>query len=50
MVHDVRTAAEEQGFAWAFWNLFDKMGLTLDDQSRVLDGAIIKALGLSVPG
>jgi hypothetical protein len=46
-LQDVRNAAEAQGFAWAFWNLFDSMGLTLDDQTRVFDGAIIRALGLN---
>ncbi len=47
-VHDVREAAEANGFAWAFWNLFDGMGL-MDDASRRFDPAILDALGLSLP-
>ena len=31
---------------WAFWNLFDGMGLTADDASRRFDPAIMEALGL----
>ena len=34
---------------WAFWNLFDGMGLTIDDWSRDLDPAIVAALGLRTP-
>jgi hypothetical protein len=49
-LHDVRTAAEAHGFAWAFYNLFDAMGLTIDDHSRVLNGAILGALGLDASG
>lgn len=47
-VRDVREAAEAAGFAWAFWNLFDGMGL-MDDASRRFDPAIVAALGLRVP-
>ncbi|WP_246732867.1 cellulase family glycosylhydrolase [Methylobacterium sp. BTF04] len=47
-VRDVREAAEAFGFGWAFWNLFDGMGL-MDDVTRRLDPAIIAALGLGVP-
>ena len=46
-VRDVREAAEEAGFAWSFWNLFDGMGL-MDDTTRRFDPAIIDALGLSL--
>jgi hypothetical protein len=48
-LRDVRTTAEAHGFAWAFWNLFDTMGLTLDDRSHILDGSLIMALGLRTP-
>lgn len=47
-VRDVREAAEAAGFPWAFWNLFDGMGL-MDDTTRALDPAIIAALGLRLP-
>ena len=46
-IRDVREAAEEAGFAWAFWNLFDGLGL-MDDAHRI-DPAIIAALGLTMP-
>jgi hypothetical protein len=47
-VRDVRQAAEACGFSWAFWNLFDGMGL-MDDISKKLDPDIIGALGLAMP-
>ncbi|GJE28435.1 glycoside hydrolase family 5 protein [Methylobacterium organophilum] len=47
-VRDVRESAESFGFAWAFWNLFDGMGL-IDDTTRAPDAAIFTALGLRVP-
>lgn len=47
-VRDVRQSAEALGFPWAFWNLFDSMGL-MDDVSRELDPAMIAALGLRMP-
>jgi hypothetical protein len=46
-VRDVREAAEARGFGWAFWNLFDSMGL-MDDTSRAFDADIIQALGLAI--
>jgi hypothetical protein len=49
-IRDVREVAEASGFAWAFWNYFDGMGLTLDDNSRALDPSIVAALGLRPPG
>lgn len=49
-VRDVRLSAEAQGFPWAFWNLFDSLGLLVDDVSRQLDPAMIEALGLRMPG
>jgi hypothetical protein len=48
-VRDVRQSAEALGFPWAFWNLFDSLGL-MDDVTRRLDPAMIAALGLRVPG
>jgi len=47
-VRDVRESAEALGFSWAFWNLFDSMGL-MDDLSRRLDPAMVAALGLKMP-
>ncbi|BCB18978.1 cellulase family glycosylhydrolase [Bosea sp. ANAM02] len=48
-VRDVRLSAEAMGFPWAFWNLFDVLGLLVDDVSRRLDPAMIEALGLRMP-
>ncbi|MDR3461727.1 MAG: cellulase family glycosylhydrolase [Beijerinckiaceae bacterium] len=47
-IRDVRESAEAHGFGWAFWNLFDSMGL-MDDTSRALDADVIAALGLEMP-
>jgi Cellulase (glycosyl hydrolase family 5) len=47
-IHDVREAVEAKGFSWAFWNLFDSMGL-MDDLTRTLDPDLIGALGLMMP-
>lgn len=44
-ISDVRQAAEARGFPWAFWNLFDGMGL-MDDRTRAFDAAILESLGL----
>ncbi|MCJ2058281.1 glycoside hydrolase family 5 protein [Methylobacterium sp. J-048] len=41
---DVRRAAEQAGFAWSFWNLFDGLGLM--DDAHVIDPALVAALGL----
>jgi hypothetical protein len=48
-VEDVRRSAEAFGFPWAFWNLFDGMGI-MDERTRELDPAIVAALGLNAPG
>lgn len=45
-IRDVRETCEAAGMPWAFWNLFDGMGLTIDDTSRRFDPAIVAALGL----
>ena len=47
-IRDVREVAEACRFSWAFWNLFDGMGL-MDDSARTLDPDIIRALGLAMP-
>ena len=47
-IRDVREVAEACGFSWAFWNLFDGMGL-MDDSAKTLDPDIIHALGLVMP-
>ncbi|TGV74446.1 glycosyl hydrolase family 5, partial [Mesorhizobium sp. M2D.F.Ca.ET.145.01.1.1] len=45
---DVRQSAEASGFPWAFWDLFDGMGM-MDDTTRALDPAMVDALGLRMP-
>lgn len=47
-LRDIRVVAEAYGFGWAVWNLFDVMGLTLDDDGRKLDEALLLALGMTV--
>jgi len=49
-IRDVRESAEELGLPWAFWNFFDGMGLTSDDDLRDFDPAVTAALGLRPPG
>jgi hypothetical protein len=48
-IRDVREVAEASGFAWAFWNYFDGMGLTIDDHAREFDPPVMAALGLRPP-
>ncbi|MGX5827960.1 glycoside hydrolase family 5 protein [Mesorhizobium sp. 43Arga] len=48
-IADVRQSAEAAGFPWAFWDLFDGMGM-MDDTTRALDPAMVEALGLRMPG
>lgn len=48
-ISDVRQSAEAAGFPWAFWDLFDGMGM-MDDTTRALDPAMVEALGLTMPG
>lgn len=43
-IRDVRMAAETNGFAWSFWNLFDGLGFM--DDAHVADPALVAALGL----
>jgi hypothetical protein len=43
-IRDVRETAEAFGFPWAFWCLFDGMGLMQEDHS--LDAEMVEALGL----
>ena len=45
-IRDVRETCEAAGMPWAFWNLFDGMGLMADDTLRTFDPAIVAALGL----
>jgi hypothetical protein len=45
-IRDVREACEAAGMPWAFWNLFDGMGLVTDDIAREFDPSIVAALGL----
>ena len=46
-LRDVREVAEANGFPWAFWNLFDVMGLTVNDSRRELDTTLLAALGMT---
>ncbi len=46
-LRDVRQAAEANGFPWAFWNLFDVMGLTVDDHNHALDELLLASLGMN---
>jgi len=46
-VRDVRQSAEDRGFGWAFWNLFDGMGL-MDDKRHTFDLAAMAALGMKL--
>ncbi|WP_095200590.1 glycoside hydrolase family 5 protein [Mesorhizobium carmichaelinearum] len=48
-ISDVRQSAESFGFPWAFWDLFDGMGM-MDGTTRALDPAMVEALGLRMPG
>lgn len=48
-IRDVRETAEASGMPWAFWNYFDGMGLTIDDDLRAFDPAVTAALGLVMP-
>ena len=47
-LRDVREVAESYKIPWAFWNLFDGMGL-MDDSTRILDNSVLEALGLARP-
>lgn len=49
-IRDLRETIESFGFGWAFWNLFDGLGLVTDDVSRAFDPEIVAALGLRMPG
>ena len=45
---DLRRTAEDHGYGWAMWTLFNPgMGL-MDETSRALDPAVLGALGLAV--
>ncbi|MCJ2068043.1 glycoside hydrolase family 5 protein [Methylobacterium sp. J-030] len=43
-LRDVRLTAEQAGFGWSFWNLFDGLGLM--DDAHAVDPAVAAALGL----
>ncbi len=47
-LHDVRVTAEDHGFGWAMWTLFNPgMGLITDDGHRTPDPGVLAALGLA---
>ena len=47
---DVRVTAEDHGFGWAMWTLFNPgMGLITGDTRHSLDPDVLAALGLTVP-
>lgn len=45
-LHDVRTAAEAQGFAWCVWSLRDRFGVDDWSAPAKLDGPTMESLGL----
>lgn len=47
---DTRTAAEKQGFAWAYFNYDGPFGIVSDDDARALDAAVLASLGLGRGG
>lgn len=47
---DTRTAAEKQGFAWAYFNYDGPFGIVTDDGARALDAAVLTSLGLGRGG
>ena len=47
-LHDVRVTAEDHGFGWAMWTLFNPgMGLIPDDLRHTPDSGVLAALGLA---
>ena len=47
---DVRVTAEEHGFGWAMWTLFNPgMGLITSDTRHSFDPGVLAALGLAAP-
>jgi hypothetical protein len=46
---DVRSTAERDGFAWAYFNYDGPFALVIDDAKRGLDGDILASLGLMRP-
>jgi hypothetical protein len=47
-ISDVRQSAESFGLPWAFWDLFDGMGM-MEGTTRALDPTMVEALGLKMP-
>ena len=45
-LRDIRTTADEFGFAWAYFNYDGPFALIVDDKQRQLDSSILAALGL----
>jgi hypothetical protein len=43
---DVREAAEQFGFSWAYFSYDGPFALVKDDRSRALDDSVLVALGL----
>lgn len=44
---DVRVTAEQHGFSWSMWTLFNPGIGLMDETSRTLDPALVSALGLN---
>jgi hypothetical protein len=47
---DVRTAAEKEGFTWAYFNYDGPFGIVASDTDRTLDPAVLGALGMKRDG
>ena len=48
-ISDVRVTAENHGYGWSMWTLFNPgMGI-MDETSRTLDPTVITSLGLTMP-
>ena len=47
-LRDVRLSIEERGFGWAHWEYTSPFGIVADEETRALDPATLRALGLSV--
>jgi hypothetical protein len=46
-LRDIRTAAEDFGFTWAYFNYDGAFAIVENDQRRALDQNVLASLGLS---
>ena len=48
-ISDVRVTAENHGYGWSMWTLFNPgMGI-MDETTRTLDATVVASLGLTMP-